>query len=213
MCGTCRTWASEPINWWLTSVIMPVRLQRERSSRQGLVVVIVGTCILLACASCLTGSGGSAIRRRVPKTNRNRCANVVASARLAAVTIPGVLRIIQDAEEDGNLDPPEGGMNGDGRFCRVSYSMDISVDLENASHYDINDASQDSASGLKMNREVLVIGTLSSRTCMDVCIKMTSHTGKRAMALPNLYHVIQQCYPGEEDESADSDSDDSWNTH
>ena len=68
--------------------------------------------------------------------------SVVASARLAAVTIPGVLRIIQDAEEDGNLDPPEGGMNGDGRFCRVSYSMDISVDLENASHYDINDASQ-----------------------------------------------------------------------
>ena len=39
---------------------------------------------------------------------------VVAAARLAAVTIPGVLRIIQDAEEDGNLEGRDGGMNGDG---------------------------------------------------------------------------------------------------
>jgi hypothetical protein len=65
---------------------------------------------------------------------------VVASARLAAVTIPGVLRIIQDTEADGDVGP-DPGMDGGGEFLRVSYSMDISVDLENASHYDVNDAS------------------------------------------------------------------------
>ena len=67
---------------------------------------------------------------------------VVASARLAAVAIPGILRIIQDAEEDGDIAPPEGGMNGDGGSLRVSYTMDISVDLANASHFDVNDATQ-----------------------------------------------------------------------
>ena len=67
---------------------------------------------------------------------------VVAAARLAAVTIPGVLRIIQDAEEDGDLEGRDGGMNGDGKCCRISFSMDISVNLANASHYDINDATQ-----------------------------------------------------------------------
>ncbi|KAI2493370.1 hypothetical protein MHU86_21152 [Fragilaria crotonensis] len=67
---------------------------------------------------------------------------VVASARLAAVTIPTVLRIIQDVEEDGDLDPPEGGMNGDGGCLRVSFTMDVSVDLANASHFDVNDATQ-----------------------------------------------------------------------
>jgi hypothetical protein len=67
---------------------------------------------------------------------------VIASARLAAVTIPGVLRIIQDAEADGDIGPPDPGMDGDGKFLHTSYSMDISVDLKNASHYDVNDASQ-----------------------------------------------------------------------
>jgi hypothetical protein len=67
---------------------------------------------------------------------------VVASARLAAVTIPTVLRIIQDVEEDGDIDPPEGGMNGDGGCLRVSFTMDVSVDLANASHFDVNDATQ-----------------------------------------------------------------------
>jgi hypothetical protein len=45
---------------------------------------------------------------------------VVASARLAAVTIPGVLRIIQDAEADGDIGPPDPGMEGDGEFSRIS---------------------------------------------------------------------------------------------
>jgi len=67
---------------------------------------------------------------------------VVASARLAAVTIPGVLRVIQDAEEDGDIPPPDGGMNGDRVFCRISHTMDVSVELSNSTHYDANDASQ-----------------------------------------------------------------------
>lgn len=67
---------------------------------------------------------------------------VVASSRLAAVAIPGILRIIQDAEGDGDIPPPEGGMNGDSAFCRISHSMDVSFDLSNSTHYDVNDASQ-----------------------------------------------------------------------
>ncbi|KAI2496633.1 hypothetical protein MHU86_17892 [Fragilaria crotonensis] len=67
---------------------------------------------------------------------------VVACSRLAAVTIPGILRIMQDAEEDGDIPPPHGGMNGDCMFCRISHTMDVSVDLSNSTHYDVNDASQ-----------------------------------------------------------------------
>ena len=67
---------------------------------------------------------------------------IIASARLAAVTIPGILRLLQDVEEDGDIAPPEGGMNGGGPCQRVSFTMDISFDLSNASHIDVNDASQ-----------------------------------------------------------------------
>ena len=65
-----------------------------------------------------------------------------ASSRLAVVTIHGILRIIQDAEEDGDIPPPQGGMNGDLVFCQISHTMDVSVDLSNSSHYDVNAASQ-----------------------------------------------------------------------
>jgi hypothetical protein len=37
--------------------------------------------------------------------------------------------------------PPEGGMNGDDGWCRLTHTMDVSVDLANATHYDSNDAS------------------------------------------------------------------------
>ena len=82
------------------------------------------------------------------KTSRRKCEQralrkaVIASARLAAVTIPGILRLIQDVEEDGDISPPEGEMNGDGACQRVSFTMDVSFDLANASHFDVNDASQ-----------------------------------------------------------------------
>lgn len=68
-----------------------------------------------------------------------RC--VRASAQLAALTIPAVLRAMQDVEDDSAI-LPRNGMAGDRRHARVSHSMDVSVDLSNASHYDVNDASQ-----------------------------------------------------------------------
>ena len=66
---------------------------------------------------------------------------VRASAQLAAIAIPGVLRVMQDIEDDSDILPTK-GMAGDGCYGRVSHSMDVSVDLSNASHYDVNDASQ-----------------------------------------------------------------------
>ena len=38
--------------------------------------------------------------------------------------------------------PARGGDLGDGVFARVSNTMDVSVDLSNASHYNVNDALQ-----------------------------------------------------------------------
>jgi hypothetical protein len=68
--------------------------------------------------------------------------SIVAAAKVASAVVPGILRIIQDAERDGGISPPVGGMSGDeAAFCYVSHSMDISVDLANSSHYDSNDAS------------------------------------------------------------------------
>ncbi|KAI2496230.1 hypothetical protein MHU86_18281 [Fragilaria crotonensis] len=66
---------------------------------------------------------------------------VVASANLAAVSIPAVLRTMQDLEVDGGVIPRH-GMAGDGCFANITNTMDVSVDLSNASHYDVNDASQ-----------------------------------------------------------------------
>ena len=80
-CDTCRTWEWEPINWWLTSAIMLVWLRRAGRNRQGLVVVIVGTCILLAHASCLTGSDECAMTHRKHNMNRNHCGNLLSHQR------------------------------------------------------------------------------------------------------------------------------------
>ena len=66
---------------------------------------------------------------------------VAASATLAAVTIPGVLRVIQDLEKDSAMSPVE-GMDGEGKFARVGLTMDLSVNLSNSSHYDVNDGCQ-----------------------------------------------------------------------
>ena len=60
---------------------------------------------------------------------------------MAAATIPDVLRIIQDTEADGDI-KPDPGMDGEGDLLRLSYSMDISVDLMNSTRYDVNNASQ-----------------------------------------------------------------------
>jgi hypothetical protein len=48
---------------------------------------------------------------------------------------------MQDVEDDAAL-LPRYGMKGDGKFARVSHSVDISVDLSNATHYHVCDTSQ-----------------------------------------------------------------------
>ena len=67
---------------------------------------------------------------------------VAASATIAAVTIPGVLRLAQDLEKDSAMIPVQGSMDGDGKFAHVGHSMDLSVNLSNSSHYDVNDGCQ-----------------------------------------------------------------------
>lgn len=59
--------------------------------------------------------------------------SVMAAAQLASTSVPGVLRVIQDVEDDAALLLIH-GMKGDGKFSRVLHSMDVSVDLSNATH-------------------------------------------------------------------------------
>ena len=67
--------------------------------------------------------------------------SVRASAMLASMSVPAVLCVIQDLETDSGFKPiPQ--MSGDGGSYKVSTSMDLSVNLSNASHYDVHDASQ-----------------------------------------------------------------------
>jgi hypothetical protein len=58
---------------------------------------------------------------------------------LASVAIPAALRVMQDFENDSGMQHFP-GMAGD--QCRVTLSMDMSINLANSSHYDVNDASQ-----------------------------------------------------------------------
>jgi hypothetical protein len=66
---------------------------------------------------------------------------VAATAKLASLSIPAILRVIQDLENDSGM-VVRVGMAGDGRWGRISHTMDLSVDLSNSSHYDVNDASR-----------------------------------------------------------------------
>ncbi|KAI2514182.1 hypothetical protein MHU86_75 [Fragilaria crotonensis] len=62
---------------------------------------------------------------------------VVASSKLASVTIPGVLRVAQDLENDASMMALK-GMEDDGILCYVTHSMDLIVNLFTSSHYDVN---------------------------------------------------------------------------
>ncbi|KAI2492939.1 hypothetical protein MHU86_21617 [Fragilaria crotonensis] len=64
---------------------------------------------------------------------------VDAASILASVAIPAALRVMQDFENDSGMQHAR-GMEG-GR-CRVTLSMDLSINLANSSHFDVNDASQ-----------------------------------------------------------------------
>jgi hypothetical protein len=68
-------------------------------------------------------------------------AAVTACSQLAGIAVPGVLRVAQDLEDDAGMQRLP-GMDGCGRFGHVTHSLDLSVNLSNASHYDVNDACQ-----------------------------------------------------------------------
>ena len=53
---------------------------------------------------------------------------------------PDVLSVIQNFEADVSIAPIAPDGNDDGLW--VGYTVDLSVDLGNASHFDLNDASQ-----------------------------------------------------------------------
>jgi hypothetical protein len=64
---------------------------------------------------------------------------VEAASILASVAIPAALRVMQDFENDSGMQHPPGMEGGQ---CRVTLSMDLSINLANSSHYDVNDATQ-----------------------------------------------------------------------
>ena len=66
---------------------------------------------------------------------------VHALSRIGSVVFPDVLSVIQDTEGDAGVRPVV-DMAGDVKGNRVGGLIDMSVDLANASHFDINDASQ-----------------------------------------------------------------------
>ena len=68
-----------------------------------------------------------------PTEQRKLRRAVRAAAQLLGVTIPAVLRVMQDVEDDSDI-LPQHGMAGDGEYGRVSHSMDVSDKLVNASH-------------------------------------------------------------------------------
>ena len=68
-------------------------------------------------------------------------AAVTACSWLAGITVPGVLRVAQDLEDDAGMQRLP-GMDGCGQFGHITHSLDLSVNLSNASHYNVNDACQ-----------------------------------------------------------------------
>jgi len=66
---------------------------------------------------------------------------VAALATIGKIVFPDVLSVIQDTEGDANATPCA-AMAGDVLHNRVGCTIDMSVNLANASHFDVNDASQ-----------------------------------------------------------------------
>jgi hypothetical protein len=66
---------------------------------------------------------------------------VAALARVSKIVFPDVLSVIQDTEGDANATPCT-AMAGDVLHNCVGCMIDMSVDLANASHFDVNDALQ-----------------------------------------------------------------------
>jgi hypothetical protein len=63
------------------------------------------------------------------------------AVQVASVTIPGVLRVAQDLKNDSQMTAFEGMDGNGGVLCHVSHTMDLTINLTNSSHYDVNDGS------------------------------------------------------------------------
>jgi hypothetical protein len=95
----------------------------------------IGTRVLLDGITMSEYAANSKVPARMFRTF------VHSLARIGGSAFPDVLAVIQDTESDAGALPCT-AMSGDGGGYRVGYSVDMSVDLANASHFDVHDASQ-----------------------------------------------------------------------
>jgi hypothetical protein len=95
----------------------------------------LGTRVLKDCISTCEYAANSKMPRDLLKQL------VEAMARVGSFCFPDVMALVHDMEEDSGVVPVE-PMGGDEKGIRVGYSIDTSVDLGNAAHYDVHDTSQ-----------------------------------------------------------------------
>ena len=62
-------------------------------------------------------------------------------AKLGATLIPDVLAVIQDTDADTGFNPVS-SMGETGNTLHVGYTIDMSVDLGNSSHFDVSNVLQ-----------------------------------------------------------------------
>jgi hypothetical protein len=91
---------------------------------------------------------GKTLSEYVTQCNVNKrlvSAFVTSMARVCSSRFPDVLSVIQDIEADSSAVPCKAmaGKASDDSVCfRVGFSVDMSVDMANATHYDVGDCSQ-----------------------------------------------------------------------
>ncbi|KAI2512275.1 hypothetical protein MHU86_2151 [Fragilaria crotonensis] len=95
----------------------------------------IGTRILLDGVTTAEYAANSKVPQRMLRKF------VESLAKIGANCFPEVLAVMQDAEGDTGLHPVT-PMADKGSEDRVAYSIDMSVDLGNASHFDVGDSSQ-----------------------------------------------------------------------
>ncbi|KAI2505999.1 hypothetical protein MHU86_8410 [Fragilaria crotonensis] len=103
----------------------------------------VGTMHAIVTRVLLDGSGtvGYATNyTKVPQTVLKRF--IVAFATVGMCCFPDVLSVVQHMEANSSLPPIAPMGENDCNGIRVGYTIDMSVDLGNVSHFDVNDASQ-----------------------------------------------------------------------
>ena len=101
----------------------------------------VGTIHAIGMRVLLDGLGevGYKANYKVPPTVLKSF--IAAFATIGMCCFPDVLSVVQHMEANSSL-PPVAPMGGSCNGLQVGYTIDMSVDLEKASHFDINHASQ-----------------------------------------------------------------------